>query len=765
MGRKKNSIRLHCSFIFLLASSIFYGQTSYYFSSSSGNDLNSGGQSSPFQSIAKLNNLPLAPGDQVLFKRGDVFTGEIIVSNSGTEGSPIIYHSYGTGELPILSGSNGDNGTPDPLNTIKIIAEEYLEFHDLQIENERFDTAPGIDDDKAFGIYITSFKTLPASNNFEDRELFKYFRFSNLIFNNIYSVNSVETAFNSIRTTGIYFLDAFVNDVIIEDCYFGNIERSGVWLRKYVSDVIIRNNKFIDIGGSGTIISVSKRVLYENNTMRFTGSDSDPRMTGRGSGMWVFASDDVVAQYNISQHARGGGDSSGMHIDYGNTNILYQYNYTEDSAGGFCETLGKNRNVIWRYNISVNDGTEDKSGKNNLLWVSDYAGNNKVKSDKVYIYNNTIYQGKDYKNVIGNTKIILEAKTLNFYNNIIYLESSAQLGEKLYTYAIETANFGKNIMFGGKIKANFKNLDASRYEVNPQFIAPGSRHFSGYKIKSFSPAKGAALSFTEPEFPLAGMGVFSAITSRATKDIYGNAVNLQAATNIGADNGDGTSTTNSVVTFEAESGTIGGGGSEISCENASGGKAVNFQEDGETLTLENINVPTTDLYLITVYYANAAMSSLKIASNGAKTTTILLPPSDAFCFQSGNPTAFSVVQPLHAGTNTIQFEKGILDKIEVVSIPNATLEVLAQTETFSKEKIYLERTMLSAGDPLRLLHYASNERKETRVSIYHINGSLAFKKTFTDTNIKINTAALGKGVKIITAEIEGYVFVKKIIIY
>ena len=377
-----------------------YTQNTYYFSSSTGNDVNVGNEASPFQSISKLNSLVLVAGDKVLFKKGDTFIGQIVVSYSGTNGSPIIYDSYGTGDLPILSASNGNNGIPDPLSTIKIIGKQYLEFHNLQVENERFDAEAGSPNDQSFGIYYQSFKTLPASKNFEDAVLFKHFRFSNLVVQNIYSLGSSTTDFDSIYTSGIYFIDAFANDVIIENCYFTDIERTGVWLRRYVSDAIIRNNKFIDTGGSGTIVSTTKRVLYENNLMRFTGSDTDPRMVKRGSGMWVFNSDDVVAQYNTSQHARGSGDSSGMHVDYGNTNILFQYNYLEDSAGGFCETLGENDNIIWRYNVSVNEG--NKSGVNRLLWVSDYAYVPK-KSTNVFVYNNTIYQGLKYQNVMADS--------------------------------------------------------------------------------------------------------------------------------------------------------------------------------------------------------------------------------------------------------------------------------------------------------------------------------------------------------------------------
>jgi hypothetical protein len=749
-------------FLLVIIGGCVFSQNTYYFSSSTGNDSNIGNESSPFQTISKLNSLLLGPGDKILFKKGDTFIGQIVVSYSGSEGSPIIYDSYGIGELPVLTASNGANGVADPMSTIRIIGKEYLEFHNLQIENERFDPEVGSDDDKSFGIYIQSFKNLPSSGDFEDAVLFNHFRFSNLNLQNIYSVNSVGTAFNSIRTSGIYFFDAFVNDVIIEDCFFTDIERTGVWLRRYVSDAIIRNNKFIDIGGSGTIISVSKRVLYEKNLMRFTGSNSDSRMTARGSGMWVFGSDNVVAQYNTSQHARGGGDSSGMHVDYGNTNILFQYNYLEDSAGGFCETLGRNNNVIWRYNVSVNDGTTDKSGKNILLWVSDFAFNPQ-KSTNVYIYNNTIYQGRDYKNVMSDSEILLKANSLNFINNIIYLEPTAKLGEKKYTYDVDTPNFANNIMFGGTIKSNFKNLDTSRRELDPRFFDTGRRHFSGYKLLTSSPALGTALSFTEPAFPLAGIGVFEDVTSNATKDIFGNQVNLTSTTNIGADNGSGEPSAPIISSFEAEFATI-AGGNEINCINGSGSKAVNVLGDGESVTFNNVSVSSAGLYFINVFYANPNQSSLKITVNDAETETVILPYSDAFCFQSGNPTSFPIIKSLNSGNNTIKLEKCAVDKIEVLSVTDALLNT-SNLDLLDNTKAYLEKTLLHANESLRLIISKELEYTDNiEVSVYDITGVLIVKKNFNTTDINLGVNSFGTGIKIVTAKIGPYVFVDKIVV-
>ena len=98
---------MHCSkyiVIFLLFIAPLSAKN-YYFSSQ-GNDRNSGiSPSKAFQSLESLSSLKLNAGDSVLFRRGDSFTGEIVVRQSGKQGNPIVFSAYGSGKLPILSGA------------------------------------------------------------------------------------------------------------------------------------------------------------------------------------------------------------------------------------------------------------------------------------------------------------------------------------------------------------------------------------------------------------------------------------------------------------------------------------------------------------------------------------------------------------------------------------------------------------------------------------------------------------------------------------
>ena len=94
---------------------LFFCTSSYatdYYVSAAGFDSNTGtSPATAFQSIDKINSVmsSLQPGDKVLFRRGDVFSGQINIAKSGTLASKIVFGAYGTGEIPIISGAKKIN--------------------------------------------------------------------------------------------------------------------------------------------------------------------------------------------------------------------------------------------------------------------------------------------------------------------------------------------------------------------------------------------------------------------------------------------------------------------------------------------------------------------------------------------------------------------------------------------------------------------------------------------------------------------------------
>lgn len=100
-------------FFVLIFASIACGQTTYYISSSAGNNANNGtSPATPWKTVDKTQTWgdahPYQPGDSILFKRGDTFDGQIRLGLNGTVGSPIVVGAYGSGAKPIILGDMYD---------------------------------------------------------------------------------------------------------------------------------------------------------------------------------------------------------------------------------------------------------------------------------------------------------------------------------------------------------------------------------------------------------------------------------------------------------------------------------------------------------------------------------------------------------------------------------------------------------------------------------------------------------------------------------
>ncbi len=109
-----NRIKNHCIKLCFIGLLLFLytplSAKSYYFSSLSGSDLytplQAQSQLTPWRSISKLNAIfnTLVGGDSVLFKRGEIFYGAVVVNSSGLFNKNIVISAYGTGALPVISG-------------------------------------------------------------------------------------------------------------------------------------------------------------------------------------------------------------------------------------------------------------------------------------------------------------------------------------------------------------------------------------------------------------------------------------------------------------------------------------------------------------------------------------------------------------------------------------------------------------------------------------------------------------------------------------
>src|SRR5579863_3142474 len=105
LGMKRICIIPALAIVILLGLGPLAFGTTYYVSSSTGNDGNSGTASTAaWQTIAHVNGQTFQPGDSILFRRGDVWNESLVPPSSGASGNPIAFDAYGSGPAPILTG-------------------------------------------------------------------------------------------------------------------------------------------------------------------------------------------------------------------------------------------------------------------------------------------------------------------------------------------------------------------------------------------------------------------------------------------------------------------------------------------------------------------------------------------------------------------------------------------------------------------------------------------------------------------------------------
>ena len=77
----------------------------YYVDATGGSDSNDGLTSaSAWKTVAKVNASSFAAGDQILFRRGQVWNEGLVPPSSGASGNPIEFDAYGSGVAPTLTG-------------------------------------------------------------------------------------------------------------------------------------------------------------------------------------------------------------------------------------------------------------------------------------------------------------------------------------------------------------------------------------------------------------------------------------------------------------------------------------------------------------------------------------------------------------------------------------------------------------------------------------------------------------------------------------
>ena len=539
--------QINYQIVVLLLSFSLCAQNQYYLSSSTGNDNNNGSQTQPWKTLSKLSNTTLGPGDTVYFKKGDTFRGHYVVNGSGTEGNPITFKSYGSGNQPVISGSDHDDGGGDYREAILVENEDNMIFEDLEIQNHRTTSRSDVGDLVSFGIQVIS-SSAGTKNNFTFRDM---------TFKNVYGLYWVDPgdqdAFNAFEVSGLTFKSSWagiINDVVVEDSYFTDLQRIGIHIKntsgktsdKRNTNIVVRRNEFFQIGGTCVLPIRTENCLIENNIFNQPGAKTNDKMIGRGSAVWNWYCINTIIQYNQSINAKGILDSHGIHVDHSNIDTFIQYNLMQDCEGGFVEILGGNQRAVYRFNISINDGwrvNPNWTNSDHTIWLNDkIGGQSGHPSSDSYIYNNTVVINKSGNDAFD-TAIDINGQNTRIFNNIFYAVNGSGIGNQQGDYNDPNLLMTNNLFFGN-IRNNFKTIDANRVEVNPDFYNEQSGDQYAFQIKASSQAidAGAAYAgdYAHPAIPVGASTIFANVEEYPTVDFFGNSLSVDSTPNIGASN-------------------------------------------------------------------------------------------------------------------------------------------------------------------------------------------------------------------------------------
>lgn len=391
----------------------------------------------PWRSLEQANRASLQAGDQLFLAGGQTHPGQLRFTGlKGTAGAPILISSYGGAGLDAGQPATIDGrGTPAALHLLDC---SYVTVANLTLtaDGGGWAAAPAKPAEMRCGVLVETV----APGDYEGIEL-KDLHVSRVSYAEPgfkRPAGDVKTANgNSHYGWGVRFIarngQAKMRHIVVRNSVIERVDHTGLKFTApsgSIRDVEVQGVRVFKSGGPGVQLSGVVDGHFSRLRVDRSGSEGDSRNWGRGSGLWTWDCRNVVIERSEFTNANGPGDSAGVHIDYRCRDVVVQYNFSANNAGGFCEILGDNHNCAYRYNVSVNDGYRVK-GRNGafqdgkLFWLSGYVGKGKpVGPFNSYFYNNTIFIGDGIEAKIA---VAPTAEGVLIANNIFYLKNAGRL--------------------------------------------------------------------------------------------------------------------------------------------------------------------------------------------------------------------------------------------------------------------------------------------------------------------------------------------------
>ncbi len=386
------------------------GAATYYVDASQGADANNGTTTTtPWQSLDRVNHAHLLPGDQILFRAGGVWHGQLAPGASGKAGQPIVFDRYGEGALPVISG----DGAVDDAVLLRNV--QQIELHHLAVTNLGPETAirRGVD------VLLEDFGTA-----------------HHIVLADLY-VHDVNGADARKDNGGILFrihgtkVPSRFDDLVIERNIVWKVDRSGIvgessniarthWFPSL--HVVVRDNYVDDIGGDGIVPWATDGAMVEGNV----AERCNQRSAQYNAGIWQWSTDNTTLTMNEAFETKGTRDGEGFDSDYNSRNTRFVHNYSHDNDGGFmliCTPVKRNEAVNFGNTGTVVQENISRDDKGLLVNLSG--------ADDVLVEGNLFYVGRDRQ-----VQLLVSAwdgwsKNARFVDNSFYVDGALTFGHSV----------------------------------------------------------------------------------------------------------------------------------------------------------------------------------------------------------------------------------------------------------------------------------------------------------------------------------------------
>jgi hypothetical protein len=497
-----------------------------YYVSPAGKDTNSGAQSSPWQTITKVNAINFSAGDRIFFQGSQTFNGKLYFDSNdkGTPSSPITISSYGTGRATI----NG--GTSDSFFAYNTAG--------LTISNINFAGSGG----SCTGTGLNFYNDLAGS-----------VKLGHIYIDSV-DVSNLKGGITIGGWNGVSgYNDLRITNTSVHDNWSGNITTYGqtdyAITNVYIGHCQTFNssgdpNQTSSSSGNGIVLGsvnggLIERCLSYNNGW-LCNAAAGP------AGIWCYTSNAVTIQYCEAWRNQGvNADGDGFDFDGDTSNSIMQYNYSHDNDGAgllVCEYSGApnpNSNNIVRYNVSQDDCRKRAYGS-----IDFYNAGPGLQNCEVY--NNTIFLSPPAYGSVAAVNLYSPTTNVHIRNNILVTTggmplvniNAAQSGlvfdHNCYWSSGAAFSITDNVAYSSlsSWRSATGNEASVGINVDPMLTAPGTAgtignadnlvSLSAYKLQNGSPMIDAGLNWS-------ALGI-----NPGTQDFYGSSIAQGSSFDIGA---------------------------------------------------------------------------------------------------------------------------------------------------------------------------------------------------------------------------------------